>query len=76
MRERAVAVQAAMDEVTEACKSCMPEVFSVGGPTQPEKAEDQTSSRPWGGEGVLWEAMTARTEAPVLKQFEKLGLIP
>lgn len=76
MRERAVAVQAAMDEVAEACKSCMPEVFGATKLAQPAQAEEQAASRPWGGEGVLWEAMTARTEAPVLKQFEKLGLIP
>lgn len=75
MRERAVAVQMAMDEVVEACTSCMSEVFTVEKSQQAGVTEEQTASRPWGGEGVLWEAMASRTEAPVLRKFERLGLI-
>ena len=78
MRERAAAVQSAMDEVTEVCKSCVGEVFPAPEKQQQQQGQvvEETTSRPWGGEGVLWEAMSSRTEAPVLKQFEKLSLIP
>ena len=76
MRERAVAVQSAMDEVTEACGSCTSEVFAAEKVQQPEKVDLEAVERPWGGEGVLWEAMASRTEAPILRKFEKLGLIP
>ena len=79
MRERAVAVQAAMDEVVEGCRNCMGEVFGEGNAasqqSQGQAGGEEVEGRPWGGEGVLWESMSARTEAPVLKQFERVGLL-
>lgn len=79
MRERAVAVEAAMSDVVEACKLCMEEVFAAPG----EKPVVQDGSaegghRPWGGQGVHWDALSAagkRPEAPVLKGFERLSLL-
>lgn len=77
MRERAVAVQAAMDEVVQLVKACTDEVWPT--PNQDDKVEDAPASegqRPWGGQGVLWDALTAsKADAPVLKSFERLALI-
>lgn len=82
MRERAVAVEAAAQEVMEACKGCMSEVYAlpqqVGGPSQEQQAHDEVYSRPVGGEGVLHEALAASGQmpvAPVLKAFERLPLL-
>jgi elongator complex protein 1 len=77
MRERAIAVQTAMDDVVESVKVCTDEVFE----TQKESGEEEAllsneTSRPWGGQGVLWEALiSANREAPTLKPFERLALI-
>lgn len=76
MRERAVAVDSAMKEVTETCQSSLDEVFA------PEKVmaeinqqNGDAQDRPWGGQGVLWEALNTRAmELPVLKRFERLML--
>jgi elongator complex protein 1 len=85
MRERAIAVDAAYKDVLDACKECMAEVFespvTVAGPVgagpDGEGASDQ-APRPWGGQGVLWEALSAsqqKREAPVLKGMERLSLL-
>ncbi|KAK4496200.1 hypothetical protein PRZ48_012180 [Zasmidium cellare] len=78
MRERAVAVQGAFQEVVDACKGCMDEVFSSPSTADGRQGNGEVESRPWGGEGVLWEAMAAsqqKREAPVLKAFEGLSLL-
>ena len=44
--------------------------------TQEMRVDDK--DRPWGGEGVLRESMSAtqqRRDAPVLKKFERLSLL-
>jgi elongator complex protein 1 len=85
MRERAIAVDAAYIDVLDACKECMAKVFespgTVAGPfgagPVSEGASDQ-APRPWGGQGVFWEALTAsqqKREAPVLKGMERLSLL-
>ncbi|WPG98579.1 elongator complex protein 1 [Acrodontium crateriforme] len=83
MRERAVAVESAMREVERFSRDCIAEVFTQQ--QQPQSVEsqgqqaDQTNvERPWGGEGVLWEAIASagqKKEAPVLKAFERLSLL-
>ncbi|USW58338.1 Putative elongator complex protein [Septoria linicola] len=85
MRERAVAVEAAFLEVEGACKACLGEVFQVDDNAATKVQEEQQPGqaglgpemhRPWGGEGVLFEALTAnRKEAPIVKGFERLGLL-
>ncbi|PIA93713.1 Elongator complex protein 1 [Cercospora beticola] len=88
MRERAVAVESAFADVEAACRSCLDEVFVVedGAQQQAQPLQEQEQPgqsglgpemhRPWGGEGVLFEALTAkRKEKPVIKSFEKLGLL-
>ncbi|KAF2166740.1 hypothetical protein M409DRAFT_54530 [Zasmidium cellare ATCC 36951] len=80
MRERAVAVQAAFQEVIDACRSCMDEVFNTPSPSSDDQQQvnGEVEARPWGGEGVLWEAMSAsqqKREAPVLKAFAGLSLL-
>ena len=80
MRERAVAVQSAMDDVMVAVGDCMSEVFP---PLSDENdaehkvpSNEETLHRPWGGQGVLWDALTTTKQvAPVLKKFERLALI-
>lgn len=80
MRERALAVEGVFGEVLEACKACLDEVFLS--PQQMQTATQEVKGegvdRPWGGEGVLWESMSAtqqRRDAPVLKKFERLSLL-
>lgn len=80
MRERAAAVQSAMDDVIVACKECMSEVFAPTGNSDEDGGQHLTNGeqprRPWGGQGVLWETLTSgKQEAPPLKSFERLGLI-
>lgn len=81
MRERALAVQKAMDEVISACRECMGEVYGSAKEVMKEaesgEAELQMSgTRPWGGQGVLWDAMTSqRQQMPVLKAFDRLALL-
>ncbi|RMY09186.1 hypothetical protein D0868_04380 [Hortaea werneckii] len=83
MRERAVAVETAAQEVFQACDAHLSEVFSHASdnsaPQAPTNGDvNGDASRPWGGEGVLWEAMEASGQqrtAPVLKAFERLSLL-
>ena len=77
MRERAVAVENAMDEVAAMCKACVSEVFQVEVKND-EAGDQEVPGRPAGGEGVLWDAMEERQrkmEAPVVKSFLKLSLL-
>ncbi|KAK5148025.1 putative elongator complex protein 1 [Rachicladosporium monterosium] len=82
MRERALAVDAAMQEVSELCRSSLDDVFvstgESGNGTAEPKLGDEDARRPWGGQGVLWDALTTtedRRDAPVLKVFERLSLL-
>lgn len=92
MRERALAVEKGFVEVQEMVQACLEEVFgeaqqissSGGGGGGGDEQHDQPGQdgmgpemhRPWGGEGVLFEALTAkRKEAPVVRRFERLGLL-
>ena len=78
MRELAMAVQAAMDGVVGSIKACTDEVFEIRKESgEKEALPVNETARPWGGQGVLWEALTsAKREAPALKSFERLTLIP
>ncbi|KAK5733144.1 putative elongator complex protein 1 [Elasticomyces elasticus] len=76
MRERALAVDSAMQEVTEICRGSLEEVFVVAG--VPQTDGDDQGRRPWGGQGVLWESLVtaeARRDAPVMKTVERLSLL-
>lgn len=79
MRERAVAVQTALDELVQIINASSHEVW----PPLKEENGDETAldnnnnTRPWGGQGVLWDALTAtKQEAPTLRSFDRLKLIP
>ena len=78
MRERAMAVENAMVEVVGACSGCMEEVF--GNAEEADKAQHavlESETRPWGGQGVLWDALSASQMqvAPVLKPYGRLALL-
>ena len=82
MRERAIAVQAAMREVLEACRGCITEVFGTSSINEPETVADGDdkgdAARPAGAEGVLWDAMEEnkrKKEPPVVKAFQGLSLL-
>lgn len=86
MRERAVAVDAAMADVVEACKLSIADVFVATGASGPAGVDaaridgGEGEYRPVGGDGVHWEALAAsgkNVEAPVLskKAFERLSLL-
>ena len=79
MRERALAVEAAMVELVQLCKVAVEKVFDkkaaeVG--SGGEKVENPTS-RPMGGDGVLWDSMDdlGRREPPPVKEFSRLSLL-
>ena len=76
MRERARAVQGAMEEVVRMCRGCVGEVFQGGGNGVEADGED-AAERPKGGDGVLWDSLEGRSrrEAPVVKEFAKLHLL-
>ncbi|KAK0313780.1 putative elongator complex protein 1 [Friedmanniomyces endolithicus] len=82
MRERALAVDAAMQEALELCRSSLDDVFVSSGEPGNGIAEpkmgDEGARRPWGGQGVLWDALATtgyRRDTPVLKAFEGLSLL-
>lgn len=77
MRERAVAVEAAMVEVVQYSRGCLAEVFAAQTDAAAVAGGD-AAEKPVGGEGVLWEAITGagrRSEPPVLKEFQRLSLL-
>ena len=81
MRERAVAVEAAMVEVVQLCKESAHKAFqtktkTTEGEKEREKAEDETR-RPTGGDGVLWDSIEGAQsrEAPLVKGFSRLSLL-
>ncbi|CAK4027346.1 kinase complex, IKAP component [Lecanosticta acicola] len=78
MRERALAVEGVFQDVLVACRGCMEEVFCSSLEPQLPANTNGEGERPWGGQAVLWEAMSAtqqKREAPVLRAFEKLSLL-
>ncbi|QDS76491.1 hypothetical protein FKW77_005248 [Venturia effusa] len=83
MRERAVAVEKAMLEVVGLCEGVIGEVW-----TKDKKVEEQgqfengdggegEGYRPVGADAVLWEAVNGVgvSAAPVVRKFEKVGLL-
>ncbi|EMC97050.1 hypothetical protein BAUCODRAFT_46874, partial [Baudoinia panamericana UAMH 10762] len=81
MRERAVAVETAMQEALEVCKKSLDEVFPSEERKKDEMIEQavngEDQSRPWGGQGILWDALNASGhshERPLLKAMERLCL--
>lgn len=77
MRERAAAVEAAMVEVVELCRSSSAEVFQTTHIEPGEgQATDTDARRPTGGDGVLHDSIEAEQtrEAPVVKDFARLSL--
>ncbi|KAK5116730.1 hypothetical protein LTR62_007404 [Meristemomyces frigidus] len=79
MRERAVAVDRAMEDVMKLCRDSMKDVF-VPGALQGGDGEQEgiSDGRPGGGQGVLWEAMASShygRQAPTLKVFERSSLL-
>lgn len=83
MRERAIAVDVAYREVVSASRACADEVFAstdtgTSGVSPPQADGTAQASRPWGGQGVLWDALSAsqkQKEAPILAETERLSLI-
>lgn len=83
MRERAAAVESAMDEVMGMCSACIAEVFQVEQPgthsgDHGNPNEENEAGRPAGGEGVYWESQgetQRKREPPVVKQFARLSLL-
>ena len=75
MRERAVAVENAMVEVTQRCKEVIPEVFQRE--DRKAGAAGDGGVRPKGADAVLFDALegTEQKEPPVLKAFERLALL-
>ena len=78
MRERAVAVEAAMIEVVELCRTSSAEVFQITH-IEPDKRQgaEGDARRPTGGDGVLHDSIEAEQtrEAPVVKDFARLSLL-
>jgi len=80
MRERARAVEAAMEDIVGICRGCVGEVFQQGSEDAGEvkgMMAQVDGERPGGGEGVLWDSLgdPKPTEAPVVKDFKKLSLL-
>lgn len=80
MRERAIAVETSARELTNMCQNCSDEVFSMGmaAAVDGKVADGEPHQRPWGGQGVLWDAMATaelRRDPPQLKPFERLVLL-
>lgn len=79
MRERAVAVENAIMDVAEMCKTCVPEVWQVQVKPQASGEEEVLDpNRPAGGQGVLYDAMEEqqrKMEPPLVKAFFRLSLL-
>ncbi|KAK3073710.1 putative elongator complex protein 1 [Teratosphaeriaceae sp. CCFEE 6253] len=82
MRERALAVDAAMHEVRVACKDVLEEVFEstgdVEGASAEQRMDGEAQNRPSGGQGVLWDTLAKaghRGQAPTLREVERLSLL-
>jgi elongator complex protein 1 len=79
MWERARAVEGAMSEVVELCKSCVPEVFGTqetGKEALVGNGEEEW--KPTGGDAVLAESILEKgkkKEVPIIGAFERLTLL-
>lgn len=79
MRERAAAVEQAMTDVVDACRTCVDEVFQVE-KKRVDGVEDQVDGegRPMGADGVLWDSMeetSRRRDPPAVKAFKRMALL-
>ena len=79
MRERAIAVEAAMVELMQLCKESIDKVFqdkNMVAEAETGKVGDRTT-RPTGGDGVLWDSMEGQQirEPPLIKGFSTLSLL-
>jgi elongator complex protein 1 len=77
MRERALAVEAALNDVIELIRGCVDEVFGLN---QRERiaAVDGQAVRSGGGNGVLQDSLEEATrprEPPPIKVLERLSLL-
>ena len=78
MRERAMAVEVAMVEITDSCKASVNQVFQTETKELAMEQQDLEvgADRPTGGEGVMWDSMTQATrDPPMIRHFEKLPLL-
>ncbi|KAJ9141969.1 Elongator complex protein 1 [Pleurostoma richardsiae] len=80
MAERARAVEALMEEVVEACRAAVAEVFTAAEPEKasPQGAEGKEAWRPVGADAVMQqslEAMASRQAPPVVTAFSRLSLL-
>lgn len=80
MRERALAVEAAMVEVVGLCGLHVDEVFEGSGDQAlgGDKDGEEERERPVGGEGVLWDSLaeaSRKREKLVVRQFARLAVL-
>lgn len=78
MRERAVAVEAAMAEVVKLCKSSTSQIFVTSKDEQHSNQDPKSDvRRPTGGDGVLFDSIEGEQirEAPEVKDFARLSLL-
>ncbi|KAL0263264.1 putative elongator complex protein 1 [Diplodia seriata] len=80
MRERAAAVETAMEEVVALCRGCVDEVWQVEKEERKVVVGEGGEEVPvTGADGVYWDAMMAAEGkarvAPVVKAFERLSLV-
>ena len=79
MRERALATEAAMVDITNLCKAAIEKIYGkeVIPGTNEKQSPANNKVRPGGGDGVLWESIEEQRilERPFVKKFEKLSLL-
>lgn len=85
MRERAAAIERALQEVLNLCSECREEVFEVQAPANGMKNAgdegDEETLRPHGGESVFLESVASTMgygparELPVVKEIKKSALL-
>ena len=83
MRERAAAIERALQEVLKLCSECREEVFEVPAPAPAPKdnGDEEEALRPHGGDSVLLESVAATMghgparEPPTVKELKKSALL-
>ena len=75
MRERAVVVSAAMEEVEGLCKACVPEVWQVGEVRKQGQGQGGDDHGEGDKDGIPEEEQSRKMQAPTVKGFETLSLI-
>lgn len=88
MRERARAVESAIEDLVHLCRSSVADIFppttgtveeGEGARTRPAEEGTEKLLRPMGADGVLWDCLEAgfekRAEKPLVKGFERLSLL-